>query len=107
MAKQRSLWVRLLINKYVLIILVFIAWMVFLDSHSWIVHDRLDDQIAEKEKELDYHLESIDRASGQIRTLNDSAGLEKFARERYHMKRDDEQVYLIEFQDSLPKNEEQ
>jgi cell division protein FtsB len=106
MATKKSWWLRLLLNKYFLIAMVFVVWMIFLDSHSWLTHDKLDRQIAEKEEELNYHLNQIHQADKQLKALKDSAGLEKYAREKYFMKKEDEEVYLIEFEDSTQKDED-
>ena len=47
-----------------------------------------------------YYQEQIEKAKAELTDLqNDPAALEKFARERYLMKRDGEDVYIIE--DSL------
>ena len=42
----------------------------------------------------------------QIKKLKDSVELERFAREEYFMKRDNEEIYIIEYEDSISKNEE-
>ena len=36
-----------------------------------------------------------------IKKLSTEEGLEKFAREEYYMKRDNEDIYIIEYEDSL------
>ena len=39
-----------------------------------------------------------------IRELSTDEGVEKVARETYYMKKHDEEIYIIEYEDSLPKS---
>jgi cell division protein FtsB len=51
-----------------------------------------------------FYKQEIDRTKKQIEQLDtDPAMLEKFAREKYFMKRDNEEVFIIEY-DTLKKN---
>ena len=43
----------------------------------------------------------LEKDNKAIKTLNSKDGLEKFAREEYYMKRDSEEIYIIEYEDSL------
>ena len=93
------------LNKYVLIILVFVVWMLFLDTNSWLIHRELDQEIKELKNNKEYYQKEIVKDQRNIKTLKDSNELEKFAREEYFMKRDNEEIYIIEYQDSIPKKE--
>lgn len=88
-----------LYNKYALIWVLFVIWMVFFDTNSWLIHKELDDEIRKLEKNKRYYYQEIVKDKAKIKTLNDSSQLEKFARETYYMKRDDEEVFLIEYSD--------
>lgn len=83
-------------NKYFITVLIFAVWMVFFDNTNFQEQVRMSNQLREFEKERDFYLEEIEKnrkAAGELTT--DTALLEKFARERYLMKRDNEDVYLM------------
>nr|WP_278042973.1 septum formation initiator family protein [Aquimarina brevivitae] len=96
----------ILLNKYVLIVLLFVIWMLFFDTNSWLIHRELDQEINELENNKEYYIKEIVKDQKNIKTLKDSGELERFAREEYFMKRDNEEVYIIEYEDSIPKDNE-
>ncbi len=93
-------WFRILSNKYVLILLLFGGWMFFFDSNSWLVQHNLNQEIEKLKNDQTYYKEKIEHDKAIIEQLRDSGGLERYAREKYHMKRKNEDVYIIKFQDS-------
>lgn len=90
-------------NKYVLIVLVFVIWILFLDTNSWLIHRELDQEIKELKENKEYYKKEIVKDQKDIKILKDSTELEKFAREEYFMKKDNEEIYIIEYEDSIPK----
>ncbi|TPN85460.1 septum formation initiator [Aquimarina algicola] len=78
--------------------------MLFLDTNSWLIHRELDQEIQELEENKEYYIKEIVKDQKNIKTLKDSGELEKFAREEYFMKRDNEEIYIIEYEDSVTKN---
>lgn len=98
--KQKR-WFRILSNKYLLLLLVFGVWMLFFDSNSWLVHRELNQEIDKLKNSTGYYQKEIQEDSALINQLNNAEGLERYAREKYFMKRNREEVYIIEFQDSL------
>lgn len=94
-------WFKILSNKYLLLLLCFGIWMLFLDSNSWLVHRELDQEIDKLESNKTYYKKEITHDSSLIQQISDTAGLERYAREKYYMKRKNEDLYIIEFQDSL------
>ena len=95
----KNRWFRLASNKYVLVLIAFLIWMAFLDSNSWLIHRELNAEIQDLEKNKQYYLEEISSDRAMIEKLNDSLELEKFARQEYFMKRENEDIYIIEFED--------
>ena len=89
-------------NRYVLILLVFLVWMLFIDENSYINHRELDTEINKLEKAKEYFKKEMNHDKKSIKNLEDPDSLEKFAREEYKMKRKDEDIYIIEF-DSVKK----
>ena len=98
-------WLRFLSNKYVLILLFFASWMLFLDNYSYLEQRVLDKQIEELEDNKKYYLDEIHKDNQSIKHLNNPAQIEKYAREKYFMKKDSEDIYIIEFEEeSIKKN---
>ncbi|MBQ0768031.1 MAG: septum formation initiator family protein [Bizionia sp.] len=94
-------------NIFVLITLGFIFWMLFLDSNSFLIHNDLNEEINDLENEKEYYRKEIVKDNKAIKELKKEEGLEKFAREAYYMKRENEDIYIIEYADSLKsKNNE-
>ena len=94
----RNRWFRIVSNKYVLVLVAFVFWMAFLDSNSWLIHRELDLEVEDLEKNRDYYVNEINKDKAIITRLNDSLELEKFARQEYFMKRENEEIYIIEYQ---------
>ncbi|MBP0904359.1 septum formation initiator family protein [Mariniflexile gromovii] len=88
-------------NIFILILAVFIVWMLFFDANSWLIHHELNTEIDALENEKEYYKKEIEKDNKAVKTLNTKDGLEKFAREEYYMKRENEEIYIIEYEDSL------
>ncbi len=101
---RQKRWFKIVGNRYVLILLIFTVWMAFFDSNSLMVHNELDQELDKLENNKEYYQKEIQHDKAIIQGLDDSFELEKFARETYFMKRDNEEVYIIEFQDSSKTN---
>ncbi len=90
----------ILTNKYLLAGIFFIVWMFFFDQRDYFQQKERMAELEKLEAKKKYYQEQIEKAKQELTDLqNDPAALEKFARERYLMKRDGEDVYIIE--DSL------
>lgn len=88
-------------NIFVLILFVFFIWMLFFDANSWLIHRDLNNEINNLESQKEYYLKEIEKDNKDLKKLNNEEGLEKFARETYYMKRDNEEIFIIEYEDSL------
>lgn len=88
-------------NIFLLIFIAFAIWMLFIDNNSLMIHNELNNEIKSLENEKEYYKKEIIKDNKAIKELKKEEGLEKFAREEYYMKRDNEDIYLIEYQDSL------
>jgi len=83
-------------NKYVITILVFAVWMLFFDNNNFIAQFRLNRTLNELEMEKEYYLSEIEKDRlATYELMTDTLTLEKFGREQYLMKRDNEDIYLI------------
>ncbi|WP_159800627.1 septum formation initiator family protein [Flavobacterium sp. MK4S-17] len=90
---------KILGNRYVLVILLFAVWIVFIDNYSlYFDHPVLDKEIRELEENKQYYLQEIKRDSAAIKQLKNPDQTEKYAREKYYMKRENEDIYIIEYE---------
>lgn len=87
---------RFLLNKYFIATLIFLGWMVFFDSNNILTRGRLKSRLEELQKERKFYRDEIRKDSTLLREITtDTAKLEKFARERYLMKKEGEDVFLM------------
>jgi len=90
-----------LTNIYVAITIIFLIWMIFFDVNSFLSHYQLNSEINElKEQKKNLEIE-IEKDKKLIEYLKDMDNYEAFAREKYYMKKKDEEIYIIEYADSL------
>ncbi len=97
-------WLRFLSNKYVWVSLFFCIWMLFLDNYSYFNHRILDEQIHDLEENAAYYKQEINKDKENIKQLKNAEQIEKYAREKYYMKKDSEDIYIIEFENDTLKN---
>ena len=101
---KKSKWFKILAifsSIYILILTAFVVWMVFFDTNSLRIHMELKSEIDNLEKQKEYLEEQIANDKKVIEKLSDPEELEKFAREQYFLKKKNEEIYLIEYEDSL------
>ena len=93
---RNNKYVQLLTNRYVLISIVFIIWMLFLDTNSFFIHHDVNQEKELLEKRKADYLQKIKTDKEKIKALENDKGLESFARENYYIKRPNEDIYIIE-----------
>lgn len=82
--------------RYVITLAVFAVWMLFFDRNNLIEQMHIKGQLNKLEEEKDYYLEEIEKAKKDYNELfTNESSLEKFAREKYLMKKDDEDIFVI------------
>lgn len=83
-------------NRYVLVGLIFLIWMLFFDSHDLISQYKYKQKLNQLEESKMFYLQQIDEVKQDKEELfTNLEKLEKFAREKYKMKRDDEDLYIV------------
>lgn len=83
-------------NRYVLVGLGFLIWMLFFDSHDLISQYKYKQKLNQLEESKMFYLQQIDEVKQDKEELfTNLEKLEKFAREKYKMKRDDEDLYIV------------
>ncbi|CAA0171837.1 septum formation initiator family protein [Tenacibaculum maritimum] len=93
---------KIITNSYVLILTIFIVWMLFFDENSYLVHREFNQEIEELKSRNEFYKNKIIEDKKTIRSLEDSIQLEQYAREKYLMKKENEDIYIIEF-DTIKK----
>ena len=84
------------LNAYAAIFLMYATWMLFFDDQNVFFQYRLYSKLKALERDLYYYdikIREVERAKKAL--LNDSSLLEKYAREKYYMKKDKEDLYVI------------
>jgi len=98
-------WLGQFKNIYILITSFFIVWMLFFDSNAVLIQWQLSNEIKDLEKEKSYLESEIARDKALLEKFADSIEKERFAREHYFFKKPNEDIFIIEMNDSLSKNE--
>jgi hypothetical protein len=75
---------------------VFILWLVFFDNNNILTNLRTRDKLLNLKKDKQFYIDEVKKDSILIqKLLYDTLELEKYAREKYLMKKDNEDVYLV------------
>lgn len=83
-------------NRYFYTGLLFVVWMVFFDQENIVEQLNLSRNLNELEKQKEFYLQEIEANTDAIILLeNDTILLEKYAREKYYMKKDGEDVFVL------------
>lgn len=85
-----------LLNKYFITLVIFGVIMFFVGEQSIRVRIRKGRQISELKEQRDTYQQAIDQAKHDLQILQSTDSLEKYAREKYLMHADNEDVYLID-----------
>ena len=76
--------------------MLFLFWMLFLDSNDLYTQFKLRNQLKSLSSEKEFYQEKIQEVEQEReQLLTDSEALEKFAREKYLMKKESEDLYVI------------
>lgn len=83
-------------NFYVVAVAIFFSWMMLLDSNNLIARYQLSAKLSSLEEEKKYYQEKIKEVEKDRNALfGDKDSIEKFAREKYLMKKDSEDIFVI------------
>lgn len=87
---------KILRNKYILVITIFVVWIIFFDKNNLISHIELHQTLNRLKADKRYYHKEIEKDSTAMEELmTNPKNLEKFAREQYLMKKDGEDVFVI------------
>ena len=91
---------RKLNNRYVYATLLFLIVILFIDQFNLFEQIRLSKSVKDKKQQIEYYEKLVPESKQYLHDLqNDTATMEKVAREQYLMKRDNEIIYLTETQE--------
>ena len=83
-------------NKYIVVLIGFLIWMLFLDTNSWLKHRELDKSIEKLEGRKEFYQGEITKDRKALEELdNNPDKLEKYAREIFLMKKENEDIFII------------
>jgi cell division protein FtsB len=83
-------------NKYFICIVVFVVWMSFFDVKDWGLIIERHHKISELEKSEKMLSKQIQDTWAELNLLrSDAQSIERYAREKYYMKKDNEDIFLV------------
>lgn len=83
-------------NRYFYTGLAFLIWLLFFDANNLIYQSKLSSKLKQARQQKEFYLNEIKNDSTSLKELmTNKETLEKFAREKYLMKKDNEDIYLV------------
>ncbi|MGE0567755.1 MAG: septum formation initiator family protein [Bacteroidia bacterium] len=87
---------KLIKNKYFLTVVALLTWLFFFDKNDFYTQYETIKKLHSLENEQNYYLKEIENNKRELNELQTNLhSLEKFAREKYLMKKDDEDVFVF------------
>ena len=83
-------------NKYFLTSLVFVIWIAFFDHYNFFFHADLIDQKNKLNKDLTRLKKETAKNKIFLRNMNNDEFMEKYAREHYLMKKENEDIFMLD-----------
>ena len=88
--------IKILKNRYAIATLIFLGYLLIFDQYNFRAQYKLMSELNQLHDEKDFYQAELIKDSMTYHTLfNNPENLEKFARERFKMKKDNEDVFLI------------
>lgn len=83
-------------NKYIITLVLFLFWILFLDDYNLINQSKIQNNVDELIQQKEFYISEIANDSTELSDLqNKPQEQEKFAREKFLMKKDNEDVFII------------
>ena len=94
MLKKIPNWLK---NKYMITIVVFMVWISFFDQNNFFTQYDFVKELESLEKDKTFFIEELTKTRQELNDLTTNpVTLEKFAREKYFMKKDNEEIFVFE-----------
>lgn len=89
--------VKILTNKFLLTAVAFVVWMVYFDQNDWLLQRQRKKELQATRDDIAYLNSEINKMENeQAELAKNPKKLEQYARENFKMKKDNEDLYLIE-----------
>ena len=98
---KKNRYLKFITNSYIVILSIFFIWMLFFDENTHLNRE-FKKEIKELKSTINFYKSEIQKDKKMMEELQDSLQLERFAREKYLMKKENEDIYIIEF-DTIKK----
>ncbi len=83
-------------NKYLITAVVFATWMIFFDHNDLFIQQARASELSDLEESKAFYKDQIEKTQQELKNIEASASsLEKIAREKYLMKKDNEDLFVI------------
>ena len=86
---------KIITNKFFIVSVAFLLLMLFFDQNDWFTQRERSNELRKTEESIRFLQSEVKRMNNELDDLNKPEKLEQYAREKYHEKRDGEDVYLI------------
>ncbi len=89
-------FIKIIKNRYLIATLIFLGYLMIFDQYNFRAQYRLMSELNHLEKEKEFYQSQLTKDSNTYYTLFDNnENLERFARERFKMKKENEDIFLI------------
>lgn len=83
-------------NRYMLALAAFLVWMAFFDKNDFLTQRQRTAELEALNEKIEYYRQQISSSQQELQALqNDPGTLERYAREKYFMKRPNEDIYVL------------
>lgn len=83
-------------NKYIIAIILVLIWLLFFDNNNFVQQYKFSRDLKRLKAEREYYIREIEKDSLIKYNLeNNPEALERFAREQYYMKKENEDIFII------------
>lgn len=90
-------------NRYVVALAAFLVWMAFFDKNDFFTQQLRRAELETLNEKIEYYRQQISTSQQELQALqNDPGTLERYAREKYFMKRPNEDIYVLPDSTTVP-----
>tara|TARA_B100001142_G_scaffold284382_1_gene298000 strand:+ start:193 stop:501 length:309 start_codon:yes stop_codon:yes gene_type:complete len=83
-------------NKYFILFILFLFWIILLDDYNLITQNKIKKKVTDLKNQKAFYINEIKQDSSELSNLrSDSNTQEKFAREKFLMRKDNEDIFII------------
>lgn len=94
--RKRRVW-RLILNKYFIVAVAFLVWIIFLDNNNVIRWVRTRITLSEQKEQIEHYRREIQATDDKINHMrSEKDSLESFARREYFYQEKGEDVFIVE-----------